>query len=283
MNRTVAVVIPTHNRMELLARALRSVRSQSLAPSEVIVVDDGSEDGTAAMVAEEFPEVKLLSQPQSGVSAARNRGIATAESDWLAFLDSDDEWLPNKLEVQMDALGRERRMRLCHCEEIWVRDGRRVNPSRRHAKSGGRIFRNCLPLCAISPSAAIVHRSAFEDIGGFDESLPACEDYDFWLRFTASNPVLFVGRALLIKHGGHRDQLSRATKALDRYRIRALVKLLEDTELEPGDRRAAIETLLGKIDVYRAGVLKRGRVQEAATLDELAARYGGVLREAAAQ
>ncbi len=237
------------------------------------MVDDGSQDGTAEMVTRRFPEVALLRQVRAGVSAARNRGIRATSSDWVAFLDSDDEWLPQKLSRQMAALAREPGERFCHCDEIWLRNGVRVNPRARHAKAGGWIFTLCLPLCAISPSAAVIHRSVFEDVGLFDEDLPACEDYDFWLRFTASNPVLFVDDALLIKHGGHADQLSRSIEGLDRYRIHALVKILEEGNLSAADRTAAVTTLLGKIDVYGPGARKRGRAEEARALEAMRARF----------
>lgn len=273
MSLSVAVVIPTYNRAGPLARALASVGRQSLRPAEVVVVDDGSDDGTCEMVAQRFPEARLVRQLHAGVSAARNRGIGAAESEWLAFLDSDDEWLPDKLAIQMRALARASDRRLCHCDEIWVRNGVRVNPGVRHAKSGGWIFRRCLPRCAISPSAAIVHHSVFDDVGLFDERLPACEDYDFWLRFTASNPVVFVDERLVIKNGGHADQLSRSVEALDRYRIRSLVNLLERSRLDEQDRRAAVVTLLRKIDIYRAGAIKRGRRAEVKALERTVARF----------
>jgi len=273
MNAAISVVIPTYNRAEVLERALDSVGRQTLPPLEVLIVDDGSEDSTSRIVTERYPGYELLRQSNRGVSAARNRGIRAARGDWIAFLDSDDEWLPKKLAEQVAMLGAEPGCRIVHTDEIWIRNGVRVNPRRRHRKAGGWIFRNCLRLCAISPSSALVHRSVFDDVGVFDEGLPACEDYDFWLRCTAREAVTFVDLPLVIKHGGHSDQLSRRVEALDRYRIAALGKLLDETALEPGDRAAAVETLLEKISVYRAGAARRGRFAEVERLDRLAARY----------
>lgn len=273
MRAQISVVIPTFNRADLLERALASIARQSFPASEVLIVDDGSDDETREMVGAKFPAFEVLSQPNRGVSSARNRGIRATRHEWIALLDSDDEWAPEKLEAQIAALAAEPDWRLVHCDEIWVRNGIRVNPRRRHRKAGGWIFRQCLPLCVISPSSAMLHRSVFEDVGLFDEGLPACEDYDFWLRFTARNPVLFVDRPLVVKHGGHADQLSRRVKALDRYRIRALAKLLEHGSLSAGDRAAAVGTLLEKISIYKSGVARRGRLEEVESLEELAARF----------
>lgn len=273
MRAQISVVIPTYNRAGLLERALASIAQQSFPASEVLIVDDGSDDETLEMVGERFPAFEVLSQPNRGVSSARNRGIRAARHEWIALLDSDDEWTPDKLEAQIAALDAEPGRRLVHCDETWVRHGIRVNPRLRHRKTGGWIFRRCLPLCVISPSSAMLHRSVFEDVGLFDESLPACEDYDFWLRFTVRNPVLFVDRPLVVKHGGHADQLSRRVKALDRYRIRALAKLLENGSLSAGDRAAAVGTLLEKISIYKSGVARRGRIEEVESLEQLAARF----------
>lgn len=276
---SISVVVPTYNRAPLLERALNSVAAQSLPATQVVVVDDGSEDETRELLAQRFPTFEVLHQINQGVSSARNLGICAACHDWVAFLDSDDEWVPEKLAAQVEALENEPQARLIHTDEIWVRNGRRVNPRLRHRKSGGWIFQECLPLCAISPSSVMLHRSVFEEVGLFDENLPACEDYDFWLRFTAHNPVLFVDQPLVIKHGGHSDQLSRRIKALDRYRIQALAGLLESVPLEAADRLAAVATLLGKISIYKAGAARRGRDEEVEQLESLAAKYQVEARE----
>lgn len=271
---TVSVVIPTFDRVSVLPRALDSVLAQTRPADEILVVDDGSRDGTAAL-AERYPSVCWLHGPNRGVSAARNRGIRESHGEWLAFLDSDDAWEPEKLELQLEAvaadLAEASDAALVHCDETWIRNGRRVNPRLRHRKRGGWIFRHCLPLCAISPSAAMVRRRVFAEIGVFDEDLPACEDYDLWLRLTARFPVLFLDRRLVIKHGGHPDQLSRRIPALDRYRIAALARILESGILSDEDRAAALQTLEEKTAVYAAGARKRGRTEEAAELERRAA------------
>ena len=273
MPQAVSVIIPTYNRVDLIGRALRSVYAQSVPPCEVIVVDDGSTDGTGSFVNDRFPDALYVKTDQRGVSAARNAGIMHSRGEWLAFLDSDDQWLPHKLEVQLRQLQGHTSMRICHTEEIWIRNGRRVNPARKHAKKGGWIFHACLPLCAMSPSSILIHRSVFERVGLFDEALPACEDYDLWLRITARYPVLFVDEPLILKYGGHADQLSRRHWGMDRFRIRALEKVLIAGVLDRECERAARDMLLRKARIYLEGARKRGRLDDVDHYEALCRRY----------
>ncbi|MDH3377689.1 MAG: glycosyltransferase [Gammaproteobacteria bacterium] len=278
----VSVVIPTYNRAGCLARALDSVLRQTHAASEIIVVDDGSSDATPQLIADRYPQVSYIRQANCGVSSARNRGIEAACGTWIAFLDSDDEWLPTKLERQLTQLHAAPAYRVGHCNEIWIRSGQRVNPKHKHRKFGGWIFQQCLPLCAISPSAVLVHRDVFADIGLFDETLPACEDYDLWLRLCARYPVQFIDTALLVKYGGHADQLSSRYEAMDRFRIKALEKIIEAPYLAPSDRTAALTILLEKIAVYVHGAEKRGRHEAVRDYREKMQRYTGLLDAAIA-
>lgn len=258
---TVSVIIPTWNRAGPLARALESVLDQAQPPDEIIVVDDGSTDDTRAMIERHFAGVRYHYQPNRGVSSARNTGIGMARSDWIALLDSDDQWRPQKLRLQTQALVSHPEYRVCHTDEIWIRNGRRVNPMKKHTKRGGYIFQHCLPRCVISPSSILIHREVLSCIGMFDESLPACEDYDLWLRLCARYPVLYLDEPQVIKHGGHHDQLSRHHWGMDRFRIQALEKLLQHTDLTPADRRASAQMLLEKASIVVQGAEKRGNRQ----------------------
>lgn len=269
----ISVVVPTYNRRELLKRALLSVYSQTLLPTEVAVIDDGSTDGTEAMIRREFPQVNYYCQLNQGVSAARNLGIQQATGDWLAFLDSDDEWLPEKLSNQKAALTVNPEYRICHTEENWIRNGTLVDVPKKYAKTGGRIFSHCLPLCAMSPSTVLIHRSVFADIGLFDIRLPACEDYDLWLRITANYPVLLVAQPQINKHGGHEDQLSMAFWGMDRFRISALQKIIDAGELSEQNRLEAVNMLVKKAAIYLNGVTKRGKTDEANYYRKLIERY----------
>ena len=256
-------------RAGVLGRAIDSVLAQTRPPAELLVVDDGSEDATAELIAS-HPDVRYERIVHGGVAAARNHGIRLATGEWLAFLDSDDEWLPQKLEKQLEALAGSD-CKLCHTDEVWIRNGRRVNATSRYSKHGGHMFRHCLPVCAIAPSSAIIHRSLIDEVGLFDEDLPACEDYDLWLRITHRYPVLFIAEPLVVKYGGHSDQLSRRYWGMDRFRIIALEKLLAGASLTIDQRAAAARVLAEKIEIFRAGAEKRGRHAEAR-------RYGAKLR-----
>jgi glycosyltransferase involved in cell wall biosynthesis len=268
----VSVIIPTHNRAWILAEAVDSVLAQSFTDYELLVVDDGSTDGTAALLAGYGPRLRMEGQSHQGVSAARNRGISRARGELLAFLDSDDLWLPDKLQRQVDFMASRPAALICQTGEVWIRRGVRVNPARHQRKLSGMIFEPSLALCLVSPSAVMARRALFEQVGTFDENLPACEDYDLWLRVSARFPVHLLDETLVVKRGGHPDQLSRAW-GLDRYRIRALAKILESGALTVGQRRAAAATLERKCRIYAAGCRKRQREDEARAYDDLAARF----------
>jgi len=249
---------------------------QSLRPREVMVVDDGSDDDTENIIRSQFPEVSYIKQTHQGVSNARNTGIQNSKGEWIAFLDSDDEWRRTKLERQWNALQKQAEHKLCHCDEIWMRNGVRINQKKRHTKAGGWNFQNCLALCVISPSAVLMHGSVFDRVGLFDESLPVCEDYDLWLRICAVYPVLFVPEQLVIKRGGHADQLSRRYWGMDRFRIQALQKIIISDNLSADDRRAAIAMIVHKIRVYMSGAQKRGKHQEVREYQAMLEFYQGI-------
>lgn len=260
----VSVIIPTRNRADMVREAVDSVLAQKGAPFELIVVDDGSEDHSFRLLTSYGDAVRILRRESpGGVSAARNAGIMAARGEWIAFLDSDDLWLPGKLRAQLDYFRNRPDMRICQTDEIWIHKGRRRNPKRYHAKPSGSCFERLLERCLVSPSAVMMHRSLFEEVGLFDESLPACEDYDMWLRIGCRHPIGLVPKPLVIKRGGHGDQLSATVPALDRFRLRALAKLLETEPLSPVQRDQAARMLHQKARIYASGCLKRGKTEEA--------------------
>ena len=277
----LSIIIPSFNRADTLERALDSVLQQTYfqqdAAFEIIVVDDGSTDGTAELVKTRYPSVHLLQQANRGVSSARNRGLRQARGEWIALLDSDDEWLPHKLMTQM-ALLNDSGLKVCHTEEIWIRDGRRVNQMNKHKKRGGWIYEHCLPLCAMSPSSIVLHRDVFDAVGVFDEDLPACEDYDLWLRVAARFEVAFVEQACIRKYGGHADQLSRQHWGMDRFRVVALENCLNHpvigASLTIDQRQKTLKVLVKKLKILKNGAQKRGNTDLLTSCEAKLMRWG---------
>ena len=264
----ISVVIPTFNRKHVLKRALDSVESQTKRPFEIIVIDDGSIDGTQEWMKEHYPSVKFIYQKNHGVSSARNRGIEISKGSWVAFLDSDDEWISEKLEQQEQLIMDNPGSMVCHANEIWIRNGVRVNQMKKHEKHGGDIFEKCLDICRISPSSVMIKKEVFDRIGLFDESLRVCEDYDLWLRITSKLPVLFLDVPLIIKHGGHPDQLSKVDDGIEQYRIRSLEKILGSSLLNESQSRCAREMLVHKLNIYANGLEKRDKLEELDLVDQ---------------
>jgi glycosyltransferase involved in cell wall biosynthesis len=268
----VSVIIPTYNRGWIVKEAIESVLKQDFTDFELIVVDDGSTDNTAEILHGFGSDIRVIKQSNRGVSAARNRGIQASVGRWIAFLDSDDLWLPQKLSRQVDFFNAHPEAPICQTEEQWIRNGRRVNPKLRHRKFSGMIFERSLELCLVSPSAVMIRKRLFSDVGLFDESLPVCEDYDLWLRVSCRFPVYLIDTALIIKRGGHPDQLSRAP-GLDKYRIQSLCQIIESNLLSEAQRAAAVRMLKEKSDIYANGCRKRGRTEEAEHYEVLAGKY----------
>jgi glycosyltransferase involved in cell wall biosynthesis len=271
---SVSVIIPTYNRAWSIKRAVDSVLEQTCRDFELIVVDDGSSDETPGLLEAYRGAIKWVRQENRGVSAARNRGVSESSAGLIAFLDSDDYWYPEKLAAQAAFFEAHPEALICQTQEIWIRKGRRVNSGLRHQKPDGDIFIPSLRLCLVSPSAVMLRKSLFLEAGGFDEALPACEDYDLWLRVSVRCPVHLVDQALLVKTGGHEDQLSRQP-GLDRYRIESIWRIMRKGNLSPERFKAAKEVLREKSRVYAAGCRKRGRLEEAAYYEELG--FGSLL------
>jgi glycosyltransferase involved in cell wall biosynthesis len=270
----VSVVIPTYNRLSKVIDAIESILKQTYRDFELWVVDDGSTDGTGEALKAFGKRLKYVSQDNGGVSAARNLGLRVSRGKYVAFLDSDDLWEPRKLEIQVECMEANPHFPLCYTDEVWIRNGTWVNPKKRHAKYSGWIFEKCLPLCIISPSSALMKRSLFDEIGDFDEDLPVCEDYDLWLRVACRYPVLFIDKRLIVKRGGHADQLSTRSWGNDRYRVMALEKLLRCQDLKAEEKRMASGELVRKCHILSHGFYKRGKREEGRRYEELAKRYG---------
>ena len=276
MSPIVSVVLPTFNRWPMLGEAIDSVLAQTFVDYELIVVDDGSTDDTTRQLSQYGSRLSVLWQTNRGVASARNLGVRHARGVYVAFLDSDDLWLPRKLAVQTAFMRENRTVQICQTEEIWIRNGIRVNPKAKHCKASGDIFCQSLALCMVSPSAVMLRRDFFEEMRGFDENYPVCEDYDLWLRIAVAHSVPLIRNPLVIKRGGHADQLSRSTWGMDRYRVSTLQRLLRARLTN--DRRAAVLAILRqKIDILVAGARKRGKLSEIEGYEAILTEFSATL------
>ncbi len=268
----ISVIIPTYNRAKVLSTCIDAILAQDYTNFELIIVDDGSSDNTLELLQKYQYQLHIISQENRGVSSARNAGIAKARGKYLAFCDSDDIWMPKKLSIQHQFFQNHPEALVCYTNEIWIRHGRRVNPCRHHAKISGWIFEPSLELCLVSPSSVMMHHSFFELVGTFDEDLPACEDYDLWLRAAHVMQFYCIPEPLIIKYGGHEDQLSKKFWGMDRFRIQAILKSLNSGKLNKEQHQQAIQVLCKKCKILAEGAYKRNNLA-------LAQEYKNLFRE----
>ncbi len=257
----ISVVIPTLNRINTLQRALDSVINQTYKPAEIIVVDNGSSDGTLKFLREQYPKITILTENKIGVSSARNKGIKNSINQWIALLDSDDAWHPRKLEIQTSMLDSAlKEYNLIHTDEVWFRNNKHINQMKKHKKQGGYIFERCLSLCCISPSSVLFKKNILDKVGLFDESLPVCEDYDMWLKICSSEEVLFAQDKLTYKYGGHKDQLSKSYWGMDRFRIKSIENIIKNLDLTYKQKKQAKKELIKKLKIIINGAFKRNNL-----------------------
>ena len=263
----ISVIIPTHNRKIFLERALISVVRQTLSCDEIIVIDDGSTDGTKIFI-ETFKQsckipVHYFFQKNTGPASARNNGITRAQFDYIAFLDSDDHWMKNKLKLQWASLFANPEIFISHTKEKWLRRGIHLNQKKIHQPGNGDIFRHCLQLCAVGMSTVMVKKKLFDEVGLFNDKLRCCEDYDLWLRTASRYRFLLIDTALTVKEGGREDQVSYEYRiGMDKLRISAIVDLLRREYLVGERLNWALEELEKKCHVYGNGCIKHGRFEE---------------------
>lgn len=258
----ISIIIPTFNRADWIEAAIESILMQTFQNFELLVIDDGSTDNTQKIVSRCDEKIKYYFQKNKGPSAARNYGIKKAKGKYICFLDSDDRWVVNKLETQVNLVAADPNIKICYTDEIWIRSGVRVNQKIIHKKYSGWIYQHCLPLCIISPSSVMIHRELFDKVGLFDEDLIVCEDYDLWLRVSSFYPIAFIEQSLIIKYGGHEDQLSQKFWGMDRLRVKALEKMLAHNDLSIENKIATIKMLDQKCDILANGFFKRGKIEE---------------------
>ena len=270
----VTVILPSWNRADWLKKSIDSVLEQTFRDFELIVVDDASTDSTQEILTSYSGKFRSITFAKNlGVSAARNAAVKNCDSEWIAFLDSDDFWHPHKLQKQIAQTVIRAECPIHFTDEIWIRNGVRVNPKKKHQKLEGWIFKPSLELCLMSPSTVLLRRELFDVHGFFDETLPICEDYDLWLRLTAQHQVALLNEKLMTRHGGHADQLSRSDWGIDRYRVQSIIKILKTEKLRPEDRSAAIVVLRKKCEIIINGFRKRGKLQEIERYEKIANQH----------
>lgn len=273
----VSVVIPTYNRKNLCKRAICSVLNQTYTDYELIVVDDCSDDNTSEDCLFDNTQnrncIYIRQKVNSGVAKARNTGVVKSKGEWVAFLDSDDEWHKRKLEKQVEWIRKNPECKISQTKEIWIRKGVRVNPPKTHEKIAGDIFKESLKRCMVTSSSVIIKKDFFDKLGGFNESLPACEDYDLWLRIALHHPIGLLREYLLTRYGGHSDQLSSKVQVLDKYRIRALLNLLENENPDMHQRKLICKILITKCEIVASGLKKRNRMEEYERYRKIAYKY----------
>ncbi len=269
MDPLVSVIIPTYNRAYILPKAIESVLNQSYPNLELIVVDDGSRDKTPWLVTKY--KLKYLRLPKNfGPSFARNRGLFHSKGAFIAFLDSDDIFVRDKIERQVSFLIHYPQYKIVQSEEVWYKGEKRINPKKYHAKANGFFLDRAVKLCVVSISTVLMKKEIFEKVGYFDEEFPLCEDYEFWLRVALFYPIGLINEPLVIKSGGRKDQLS-STKGLDFYRVKALIKVFRKYQhiLKPEEKLLLLGEAQRKAKIFLKGAYKHGNLPKIFLLKEL--------------
>ncbi len=282
MNPLVSVIIPVWNREDVVKRAIQSVFSQTYENWELILIDDGSTDSTFASLIEmkqnfdKLPKkgygkiengqleqicIKKLDK-NSGVSVARNFGISMARGEWVAFLDSDDEWFPDKLRKQVSFHLENPKYQLSQTREKWNKKGNFISVPFAFQKRKEGIWEQSLELCAVTPSSCFIKKEFLANGNLFDEKLKCCEDYDLWLRILWEGyEIPCLDEDLLIRYGGNADQLSSRFSAIERFRMYSQLKLLK-SHWNGNGKSEKLESLLGsarkRIEILMEGRKKRG-------------------------
>lgn len=274
----VSVIIPTYNRKHFLPRAVNSVLSQTWRCGELIIVDDGSTDGTSDYIdtlkRQNIMPVRSLIQKNSGPAAARNTGILHAQYEYITFLDSDDHWNKRKIEKQLGLLLKNPGYLISHTREKWLRRGEHLNQKKKHIPRHGDIYSHCLELCAVGMSTVMMRRELFNRVGLFDESFRCCEDYDFWLHVSCQYHFLLVDEPLTVKEGGRDDQVSQQYRVgMDKLRILALEKLITSNHLSTDQLEEAYRELMKKCTIYGNGCIRHGKEIEGKTFLKKVADY----------
>lgn len=249
----ITAIIPTFNRASYLLEAIESIENQTHKVDEILVIDDGSTDNTKELISS--LHVKYIYQENRGVSSARNLGIALASNDWVAFLDSDDTWNPNKIEIQTKFHKENPNLLASFSDEIWIREDKEIT-LKKHQQKEKPTFLNSLRSCKIGTSTFFAQKNFLQQIGGFDEELKVCEDYDLWLRILLENEIGYIAEKLTTKFAKASNQLSFTTAFIDSYRIKALLKHLNTVYADK-----ICDEIAYKLAILKKGAIKHNNEQ----------------------
>jgi glycosyltransferase involved in cell wall biosynthesis len=274
----VAVIIPCYNAASCLARALDSALAQTLRDSRIFVIDDGSTDQTDAVLRSYASRIVRASQPHAGQAAARNHGIRLSNSPYVAFLDADDEWLPEKLERQIEILKRDPQIGLVYsdCSTSGTGPDAGSHFARVGIQPSGRVFERFLDSCNVFTPTVIVRRECLEDVGVFNESLPVCEDFNLWLRIAAKWKVAVIPEVLAIRHrrAGSLSLTTGAVVSFDSSIASFMHVMQANPHLSQSERHALRKTIANRHYQYGAYLLKEGERTPSRRQMLQAMRYG---------
>ncbi len=297
MEKFVDIIITTYNRRQFIADAVQSVLNQTYPYLRIIVIDDGSDCAwhnqdalknvfklNHLIIRNNRLEPDILKAPSKfrkkiiyfhyiyqknrGISATRNTGLKFSRAEYIAFLDDDDLWHKEKLVKQIEAIEKNN-SDVCYTDEKWLRNGKHLNQCKQHKKYSGAIFKYALPLCIISASSILLRKSVIQKLGFFDDNFIVCEDYEYWLKLTFYFDVLFIAEPLIVKRGGHINQLSKKYAAMDKYRVAALLKFIYENDLNDEDYELVKTELIRKAGILLNGFLKRGKINEAGFFEKI--------------
>lgn len=221
---TIAAIIPTYNRAKLVTRAIESALAQTRPLDEILVVDDGGSDDTAEVVAQYGGTVRYIRRENGGLAAARNTGVQAAESDWVAFLDDDDEWMPEKTRLQEEAILGTPEAAVCYGGPMWITTSGKETFLRPTAPA--KLWPGFRLKNLITPCSMMVRKDAFEEVGGFNERLRCVEDWEFNVRLTPGR-ILACVDVPVVRVYEARNSMSKALENMMQAEMSIVATLLK--------------------------------------------------------
>ncbi len=270
MERLVSVIIPTYNRSAVISKAIESVIAQTYEPVEIIIVDDGSTDNTEDKLADYAGKIKYLYKKNGGCSSARNLGIKEANGEYVAFLDSDDAWYPQKLEKQVEKLSQNKDYGMVFSEiELIDEDNEHISYSkwRNNIKKDGDILLDFLKNPAITCSCLLVRKDVLSEVGFFDEQLSTGEDIDMVFRICSKYKAMLIDEPL-VRYKKGKDSLSN--NLFTKNRLKAIEKIKQYNKEFIEENKDVIAETAAKIHLdyavdllwYRYITEARGQIRE---------------------